>query len=120
MDQPHCPMPGRPVPDCPDDLGSGTARMAMEGSAMAIDAPGSGARGSRDDAWASYVAPVPPPLTIDHFQESMDKAKVLQEALENAETHVSTVAREVMALMIHKDSVAYASVVVSLHTLQCH
>ena len=66
VDQPYCPMPGRPVPDSPAELGSGTARMAMEGSAMAIDAPGSGARGSRDDAWAGYVALVPPPLTIDH------------------------------------------------------
>ena len=82
----------------------------MEGSgmaSMATDAPGSAARGSRDDAWAGYVPLVPHPFTIDHFRESMDKAKVLREALENAEKHVGTMARAVMALMNHKDSVVY-------------
>ena len=110
--------------DSPEELGSAAARMPTEGSgmaSMAIDAPGSAARGSRDDAWAGYV-----PLaqasasSLGHVQESMDKAKVLHEALENAEKHVSTVAKALMALTTHKDSVVYVSVVVSVQTLQCH
>ena len=50
----------------------------------------------------------------------MDNAKLLHEAWENAETHVSTTARAVMALMNRNDSVVYVSVAVSAHTLQCH
>ena len=64
-----------------EEQGSGFASLPVEAS---------GARGSRDDAWASYV---PPPLSIDHFRESEDKAKVLNEALENCEGHVTTLAK---------------------------
>jgi hypothetical protein len=84
---------------------------------MATDAPGSGARGSRDGDWGSYV-PCPP--TIDHVRESNDKAKALHEALGNAEKHVGTVSKAAMALATHKDSVVYVSVVVSVHGLQRH
>ena len=90
-----------------EELGSGFARMPLEGS---------GARGSRYDAWASYV---PPPLSIDHFMESKVKAKVLNEALENCEGHVATLANAVVAAGGYKDSVVYVSVVVSVDTLQC-
>ena len=76
----------------------------------------SGARGARDDAWAIYV---PPPLSIDHYRESKKKTNVLNEALANCEGHVATLAKAVMALGTHKDSVVYVSVAVSVYTLQC-
>ena len=76
--------------DSPEELGSATARMPMEGSgmaSMAIDAPGSAARGSRDDAWAGYV-----PLaqasasSLLHVKKSVDNAKALLEALDMPKT----------------------------------
>ena len=110
--------------DSPEELGSANDRMPMEGSGMAnvaTDAPCSASKGSRDDAWANYVSPAQANASsLVHCKKSMDKAKALHKALENAENHVSTMAKPLMALMNHKDSVVYVCVASCVHTLQCH
>ena len=97
--------------DSPEELGSAIARMPMEGSGMAsvaTHAPGSVAKASRD-AWAGYAPSAQASgqttdfqgswqargqasrfqgsgqasaSSIVHFQESMQQANALHEALE--------------------------------------
>ena len=116
--------------------------MPMEGSgmaSMATDAPGSAARASRD-AWAGYVASARASGQASgqaggfegrgkasasspvHFQESMQQANALHEALGNAQLHVNTLARALQVVMYHKDSpcVVYVRVASCVHTLQRH
>ena len=133
--------------DSPQEVGSATATMPMEGSgmaSMASDAPGSVARGSRD-AWASYVPNAKASgqasgfqgswqasgqasgfqgsgqasaSSLVHVQESMQQANALHQALADAQQHVNTLARELQALMDHKDRpcVVYVCVALCVHT----
>ena len=117
--------------DSPQELGSATATMPMEGSgmaSMATDAPGSAARGSRD-AWAGYVPSAQASgqatgfqgswqasgqargfqgsgqasaSSLAHFQESMQQANALHEPLDHAQQHVNTWAQALNALRDHK------------------
>ena len=56
--------------------------------------------------------------SLVHFQESMQQANALHEALGNAQQHVNTLARALQVLMYHKANpcVVYVCVALCVHT----